>query len=540
MKKRRILWCGESSHIPSGFGNFTREILSRLYQTQKYEIAELSSFRTHTIPKTEPWKIYPVAVPTDHPLYTEYTSGGTNQFGHWRFDAALLDFQPDIVIDIRDFWNFTFQEYSCLRPFYRWIISPTYDSSPPKISTFYTFLNADLVLFHTEWAKKDLTALDKNNKINIGDVISDSVNTDIFKPIQYSKAHHKIKYGIDNNTFIIGSVMRNQKRKLIPELFKIFKKLKTKNNSKNIILYLHTSYPEFEGWNLPVLLLEYDIADSVFLTYRCRSCGEYRPSVYCGENKPCFKCGKNSSICGLHNAISPYELNNIYNLFDIYVQYAICEGFGIPQVEAASAGVPVITVDHGAMREVGDNIGASIIKVLNSYKEVQTEADRVYPDNNHCEMILQSFIDMPLSDLINKSKLTRQMLTEHYSWDQTAKKLELIFDDIDITKNKDWNSNESLVDTNLKIPSITSNRDFIYYIIDNVIKDNFLKNTNYIQEMIKNLDVGIVINSNNHQAYTKKQAVKELEVYISNKIAIEKIRTKQMNLPDKFKEFLAY
>ena len=67
MTKKRIMMVGESSHVKSGFGNYTKEILSRLYATNKYEIAELSCYRTPEDPKTEPWKIYPVAVSSNDP-----------------------------------------------------------------------------------------------------------------------------------------------------------------------------------------------------------------------------------------------------------------------------------------------------------------------------------------------------------------------------------------------------------------------------------------------------------------------------------------
>ena len=46
------------------------------------------------------------------------------------------------------------------------------------------------------------------------------------------------------------------------------------------------------------------------------------------------------------------DLIKVYNLFDLYVQYAICEGFGMPQVEAAGCGVPIAAVNYSAMADV--------------------------------------------------------------------------------------------------------------------------------------------------------------------------------------------
>ena len=70
--------------------------------------------------------------------------------------------------------------------------------------------------------------------------------------------------------------MRNQKRKLIPELLYSFRQtLDTleKDNydlGKKLYLYLHTSYPD-AGWDIPELLKQTRLANKVLFTYFCRS-----------------------------------------------------------------------------------------------------------------------------------------------------------------------------------------------------------------------------------------------------------------------------
>lgn len=539
MNKKRILWCGESSHIPSGFGNFTREVLSRLFKLDKYHIAELSAYRTDKTPKTEPWKIYPVAVDSSNPLYRDYVSNPINQFGRWRFEYALIDFKPDIVIDVRDFWNFQYQSYSVLRPFFKWIICPTYDSSPPKSESFITYRNADLVLFHTWWAKNNLSYYDFNKSINIGTVLSDSVDTNVFKPIEYSKRHHKNKFGLPEDSFVIGSVMRNQKRKLIPDLFKVLRSVLDSTN-KHVVLYLHTTFPEFDAWNIPSLLLEYNVAHNVYFTYKCRSCNHFWPNTYVGTTTQCRRCNNQANFLSLNNSVSADQLNQIYNLFDIYVQYAICEGFGIPQVEAASSGIPVITIDHGAMREVGYNVGASIVNVDRVWKENTTESDRVYPDNNHCKDILLEYINLDIRDLVDRSKTARKLLLQNYSWDKTTQQLEHILDSLDISSNISWDHPIRLPKDHNESINKETNRDFVYFVIDEIIKDPFLKKTVWIQEMIKNLDQKIIVNNNQISTYKLELAAKELEAYIKNKTIIEKLRVGQLNIPDAHRPFINY
>lgn len=533
---------GESSHLKSGFGNYTREILSRLYKTNKYEIAELSSYRTLETPKTEPWKIYPAAVSPNHPLFGEFNSNISNQYGQWRFEFALLDFKPHIVFDVRDFWNYTFQEVSPLRQFYHWIITPTYDSSPQKIDSINTFKNADMVLFHTEWAKKDLINNYYYNHNNLGPIANDAVDPNIFKPIGYSKKFHKIKHNIEPDSFIIGSVMRNQKRKLIPDLIKVFAQLlKNNNNNKKLYLYLHTSFPDAFCWDIPSLLLEHNVANNVLITYRCAKCNGYEPSVFKGIKKICPSCRSLTSyICSPSNGVSDTELNEIYNIFDTYVQYAICEGFGIPPVEAASTGLPIVTINYGAMGEIGSNIGAFLIETARVFREQETNANRCYPDDSHCIKILQSLIDMPLTELNNIGKQTRDKLIQYYNWDKTAKIYEQIFDDIDITQKLDWNTKSRPVDLKYTVINSQGNRDFIYDIVDNILKEPYLKSTNFIQELIRSLDDGIILDGLKRVPFERQSAIKVLEVYANNKSTMELMRTGHIATPEKILDFIEY
>lgn len=525
--------CSESSHIGSGFGNYTRNILQRLYDTGKYDIAELSCYRDQSISKTEPWTVYPVAVKSDHPLYSQYSSNDANQFGQWLFEFACIDFKPNIVFDIRDFWNFTYQETSCLRPFYHWMIAPTYDSAPQTIGTINSFYNADTLCFHTEWAKNNLINSFNYNSSNIGPTVNDSIDHDVFKPIGYSKSNHKEKYNITNDTFIIGSVMRNQKRKLIPDLLETFSKLTSLNKDKNIVLYMHTSYPDGLAWDIPSLLLEYNIAHKVLLSYTCTKCKHFFPNLFVGTKTICPRCHKMSAvISSVRNSVDESKLNEIYNLFDIYVQYSICEGFGIPPLEAASCGIPVITIDNEVMAEIGKNIGAELIGIKREFREQETNAIRSYPDNDQLLNILNKYVSMSFDELNKIGSQTRKLCLNNYSWDKTAKIFENIFDNIDISKKLSWDCSKREINPNyqLSVSSTSNHRKIIYEIIDNIIKEPFLKTTNFIEELIKSANEGYVQHGQKNYPFTIKNYIGLLEAYMNNKSALEKLRTETTDI----------
>jgi hypothetical protein len=172
-KKLKILMVSEASFLSSGFGTYTKEILSRLYATDKYEIAEFACYGKVNDPKDKDihWRYYANAVGSDDPRSKEYNSSMENQFGRWRFERVLLDFRPDVVIDIRDYWMNSYQQFSPLRPFFNWVLMPTVDSAPQQEDWIDTFLHADAIFTYSDFGR-DTLADQSNNKINYIDTTS--------------------------------------------------------------------------------------------------------------------------------------------------------------------------------------------------------------------------------------------------------------------------------------------------------------------------------------------------------------------------------
>lgn len=440
-KKLKVLMVSEASWLSSGFGTYTKEILSRLHNTGKYHIAEFACYGKVNDPRDSEihWKYYANAVDNNDPRSQEYNSSMENQFGKWRFERVLIDFKPDVVIDVRDYWMNSYQQFSPLRPYFHWILMPTVDSAPQQEEWIDTFVHADAIFTYSDFGR-DTLAIQSNKAIKYIDTTSPGVSLANF---HYLPTENRLKireaFGIDSDAFIIGSVMRNQKRKLIPELFTAIKQfidtLRRDNHPKasKTYLYLHTSYPD-AGWDLPLMLKEYEIGNRVLFTYACKNCKFYRPSTYQHPMAICPRCGQPAmAMPNVGSGITQQELNTIYNVFDLYVQYAICEGFGMPQVEAGAAGVPVATVDYSAMQDIIKYLKAYPIKVNQFFRELETKAIRVYPDNDSLVSILKEYISMP--DILQEQKRfeTRKLTEIRYNWDNIAKKWENYLDQLKLT-----------------------------------------------------------------------------------------------------------
>ena len=46
-RKKKILLCNEASFLNTGYATYGRELMKRLYASNKYELAEFSTYASH-------------------------------------------------------------------------------------------------------------------------------------------------------------------------------------------------------------------------------------------------------------------------------------------------------------------------------------------------------------------------------------------------------------------------------------------------------------------------------------------------------------
>lgn len=497
----------EASFLSSGFGTYAKEILKRLHDTNKYTIAEFACYGKVNDPKDKDihWRYYANAVGPEDPRSKEYNSSMENQFGRWRFERVLLDFKPDVVIDVRDYWMNSYQQFSPLRPYFHWILMPTVDSAPQQEEWIDTFLHADAIFTYSDFGR-DTVKDQGNDKVKYVDTASPGVDLECFHPIQDRNQVKKL-LGVEDK-FIIGSVMRNQKRKLVPELFAAFKQLLNETHesdpetAKKLYLYVHTSFPD-AGWDIPQLLKEYEVGNRVLFTYACKNCRFYRPMLFQHPIAHCPKCGNKSlQMPNVSNGLPSQDLNTVMNTFDLYVQYAICEGFGMPQVEAGAAGVPVMSVDYSAMNDVVHKIKGYPIKVNQYFKEMETKAIRVYPDNDDFVRIVKEYLKLP--DILKQQKRheTRQLVEKYYNWDHIAKIWEKYLDNIDLVGIQgQWDKPLAPIKNIPKMDGDINPYDNVVEIVSKTLPHHQICTSKMLLNMIRDLDYGFTINGMQTQGY---------------------------------------
>ena len=200
---KKILFCTEASWYATGYSVYTKEVLSRLCQIDEFEVAELGCYAntSDAQDKNLPWKFYGNKPDPNSPEYNSYKGNPTAQFGDQSFNSVLLDFKPDIVMDIRDWWMLEFQQRSPFRDFFHWSVMPTVDAEPQADQWVNTYASADSVFAYSEFGRD--TLVNQCDDINFIDIASPAANK-CFTPTQ-DKSSHKSSMGLSPDCFIVGT-----------------------------------------------------------------------------------------------------------------------------------------------------------------------------------------------------------------------------------------------------------------------------------------------------------------------------------------------
>lgn len=492
MRKKRILHVGESNFLSTGYSTYARALLSYLHDTGKYEIAELGCYcgPNDTRQRSVPWKFYANGPDENNPQEVQhYNSNPMNQFGEWKFEAVCLDFLPDVVFDFRDHWYFSFQEQSPFRRMYNWVICPTVDSLGQHEDWLSTFISADGVFTYTDWSNKVLQE-EGGGLISLLDSTPVCVELDVFKPT-LNKRQHKAMFGLREDAFIIGTVMRNQKRKLYPDMFDAFAEFlsrATPEVANKTFLHIHASYPDL-GWDFPRYIKNLGLSSKVMFTYTCFKCGLVFPRFYSDVRTVCPKChNANATFPNTQQGIDRNALSAIYNIFDLFVQYSICEGQGVGQVEAAACGVPVMSVDYSAMADVVRKVNGYPLRVERMYHESETGCVRALPDNQDLIQKLEEFVAMPEQLRLQKGNKARLGAEKYYKWGDTCKRWEDYFDSVEVNNN--WTAAPRIIPPVNSVPEGLSDERFVVWALNNVMGRPDLVGSFFAMKVVRDLSWG--------------------------------------------------
>lgn len=499
-KKIKILVVNEFSQLATGFATYMQNVMQELHKNDKYEVAELAGHCNSQDPRLAyiPWKVYPNAPnPNNQEEIQAFQSNPVNQFGKWKFDETCLDFKPDVVLTIRDPWFDMWIEKSPYRKYFKFIHMPTCDGEPQKQEWMEFYESCDLLLTYSYWSKHILET-QSGGKLKIFDVASPAVEHEIFRPLDKESLRKTVGFADDVN--IILSVMRNQPRKLYPEILKAFNRFLDicKENGRDDIaaktfLYWHTSSPDV-GWDLPYEMRQHKMSHKVLFTYICRNCASVYPAFYKGDTAFCKNCRKpTAQMPNTTHGVDRNSLAAIYNLADLLLQYSVCEGWGMSIPEAKACAIPVMGSEYSAMTEQVHSPGGIAIPVGRMFQEPlnQTNQLRSLPDIEATAQELFKFFCTTKEQQREIGRQGRELIEQEYTWPKITQIWEQAIDSLVYPDHKDtWLSEPKLYSLPQNIPQNLGNIQFIEYCYHNILREQFRFNEPMARKMISSLEDG--------------------------------------------------
>ena len=475
--KKTILIHSNFCKAFTGFGKNKKNILRYLYSTGKYNIVEAANGHQLNDPqiKSVPWECYGTLPPMSKLQSMAPDQQRSAGYGGEMIDEIIKKVKPDVYIGIEDIWAFNdfhkkawWNKINCM-------IWTTLDSLPilpqaiesaPKIKNYYV------------WASFAEKAFNKMGYDHIK-TLRGSVDTqNFFRLKDEERSNLRKKFNIDQDSFIIGFVFRNQLRKSVPNILEGFKKFKISNPNSNAKLLLHTHWSE--GWNIQDLLKEKEIhPNDILTTYFCNKCNSYEIRSFTGQEQKCNYCGSDKSVntTNISHGVSEKQLNEVYNLMDVYCHPFTSGGQEIPIQEAKLTELITLVTNYSCGEDNCTIDSGGVPLKWHEYREPGTQFIKASTDANSIALEIENIFKMDKIQKQKIEKISRQWAIDNFSIEIIGKKIEDIIDnmpDIDFS----FNDNEVLLDENYKPKDNLSKDEFIIDLYKNILKEDIDKNSN--------------------------------------------------------------
>ena len=414
----------------TGFGKHKKNLLSYLYKTGKYELIELSNSLTWSSDSTKltPWKCVG-SLPDDQELIREIQKDPKRSqmlaYGSECIDKAIEEFKPDIYLGIEDIWGFNgyfdkpwWNKVNC-------IIHTTLDSLPILPDAV---LAASKIKNYFVWASFAEKALHELGHKHVK-TVRGSLDVDNFYKLPNDQIEKLKKIFKIDDHFIIGFVFRNQLRKSVPNLLDGFKLFCANNPSVKTKLLLHTHWAE--GWDISRLLKEKNIDnEKILTTYFCKNCNNYHINNFVGNGINCPYC-KSSKTCdttNIKNGVNEQQLNQIYNLMDVYCHPFTSGGQEIPVQEAKLTELITLVTNYSCGEDCCSPESGGLPLEWAEYREPGTQFIKASTLPKSIAEQLQKVYEMPLQERILTGKRARNFVLENFSIEIIGKFFENLFD----------------------------------------------------------------------------------------------------------------
>jgi len=478
-KKKKILIHSNFSKAFTGFGKHKKNLLRYLYKTNKYELVELVNAKNKEAEDLEntPWKSIGT-LPTDHQILKKIQADQNRMrnagYGHELIDEIIKEEKPDIYLGIEDIWAFTgftkrnwWNKVNC-------IVHTTLDSLPllpeaieaaPQIKNYFVWAS---------FAQKEMKKMGFDHVRTLHGIVE---NSHFFR----CKDAERLRLREANqlkDEFIVGFVFRNQLRKSVPNLLDGFKFFVDAHPEAKAKLLLHTHWGE--GWDIQRLLEEKKISkESVLTTYFCPMCRQYEIKSFEGNGIDCGRCAAQGSshTTNIKHGVTEKQLNEIYNLMDVYCHPFTSGGQEIPIQEAKLTELITLVTNYSCGEDCCTPESGGLPLEWTEYREPGTQFIKATTSAQSIFQQLTQVFKMDGAHKKTMEKQARQFVIDNYSPEVIGRVFEKCFDEMPVV---DWD-NINLTQLERRNPDYITkeeleNSEWLPDIYDNILKMKVDKN----------------------------------------------------------------
>ena len=463
------------SRALTGFGNSMKNILIRLHQDPRFEVVELANGVRYGAPISTPWRAYGT-YPSDMKTLQEIQNNPRlerlSAYGNYTIDKIIELEKPDVVIGIEDIWAFEWHQK-------KWfdklgvILWTTLDSLPILDQAFNLAPKVNKFLVWASFAEKEM----KKRGFDV-ETLHGAIDYSSFKPLE-NRNELRAKFGLQDN-FLIGFVFKNQLRKSVPNLLEGFRLFKENNPEAKLLL--HTDWKNDENtWDIPKYIEEKGLdPNDILATYVCQKCKNYLLAPYQGEDRNCPICNSEKSLITKNNifGVTEEQLNEIYNLMDVYCHPFTSGGQELPIQEAKAAGLITLVTEYSCgLDSCYEEDGGIPLKWV-EYREPFTQFIKATTlPESICES-LQRVKDMPEEEKKELIANGKRCIDDKFNVDKIVDRLKEIILELGPT-DWDFDFQNKLADTSV-IPEMdtsdgVSSEDWLIDLYKRIFNKTFTK-----------------------------------------------------------------
>ena len=460
-RKKKLVFQSDFALANTGFGRNTKAILEYLYKTNKYDIVNYAVGMNWSNPslKRTPWKSFgtlPDSQQEMNQLNQDPNNARRASYGDYNLNRIIEQEKPDVYIAVQDIWGI---DFAVEKPWFNKtssVLWTTLDSLPILPTALQAAKKSNNFWVWSNFAEKAMKSSGfQNVKTVHGAIESDKFH----RLLKTQRESLRDKHKINKNDFIIGFVFRNQLRKSVPNLLEGFSIFKKNNPSLSAKLLLHTHFSE--GWNIRKLAGEYKVAESdILTTYICKSCRDYSVRQFVGEDSECPYCKNKACVTtNVSVGVTEIQLNEVYNLMDVYCHPFTSGGQEIPIQEAKLTELITLVTNYSCGEEMCEEAANSLSLDWAEYREHGTEFIKASTLPSSIAKQLQKVLDMDPSKKRDMEKGARKWALDNFSAEVIGKVIEDFIDNAPFVEN--FTSQEKEKNPYAQIDSIPDDFEWI-------------------------------------------------------------------------------